>query len=510
MPSEEVFNTPDGATYTTSNGDPIAEPYAVQRIGHNGPVLLQDFHHIDLLAHFDRERIPERVVHAKAAGAHGYFEVTHDISDLTCAALFNKVGKRARVTARLSTVAGEAGSADTVRDVRGFSVKLRTEEGNWDWVFNNTPVFFFRDPSMFPHFVHTQKRDPQTHRKDADMFWDFFSQVPESIHQLLILFGDRGIPDGYHHMNGYSSHTYKFVNAAGDIHYYKMHCLVEGGFRTLDSSKAAEIAGQDPDYGLKTMYNAIDKGHYPVWNVFVQTMTIEQAESFRYNILDMTKIWPHAEYPLRPIGKFVLNENPKNYFAEIEQAAFSPSHLIPGVEASTDPVLQSRLFAYPDTQRYRLGVNYQQLPVNAPIAPIANFQRDGSATFVSQGNRPNYKSSNQPLSYIPRTATQAKHEIWLGQAAAELSSVTELDFEQARTLWNKVFDDGARERLVKNVSDHIRNVKSESIKRRQLSIFAAVEQTLSDRIADLIDLPHVTPLRVPDSSAALKYRVSPH
>ncbi|GJJ14151.1 hypothetical protein Clacol_008411 [Clathrus columnatus] len=507
MPATHVFETQDGATYTTSNGAPVAEPYAAGKIGNSGPLLLQDFHHIDLLAHFDRERIPERVVHAKGAGAHGYFEVTHDITDLTCAALFNKVGNKARITIRFSTVGGESGSADTARDPRGFAIKIRTEEGNLDWVFNNTPVFFIRDPAKFPHFIHTQKRDPQTHLKDPDMFWDYLSQNPESTHQVMILFGDRGIPDGYHHMHGYSGHTFKFVKEDGSFVYTRIHFRVRGGFKTIPAEKATELAGSNPDYGIEAMFNAIEKGDYPTYDVFVQTMTVEQAEKFKWNHLDLTKVWPHGEFPLRPIGKAVLNENPKNYFAEIEQVAFSPSHVVPGFEASADPVLQSRLFSYPDTHRHRLGVNYQQLPVNAPIVPIANFQRDGAMTFASQGSRPNYQSSIQPLTYQKKRANYIhRHEKFIGHALLDLTEISELDFEQPRALWNKVFDDGARERFIKNVAGHLGGAKSAEVKKRQLAVFTTVDKNLGDRLASALGIPPVGPIKVKSASESWRFK----
>ncbi|EIN12909.1 catalase [Punctularia strigosozonata HHB-11173 SS5] len=508
MPSKQVFEAKDGATYTTSNGRPVDEPYAAERIGLTGPLLLQDFHHIDLLAHFDRERIPERVVHAKGAGAHGYFEVTHDISDLSCAKLFSKVGNRAKATVRFSTVGGESGSADTARDPRGFAVKLRTEEGNWDWVFNNTPVFFIRDPAKFPHFIHTQKRDPQTHLKDADMFWDYLSQNPESIHQVMILFSDRGTPDGYHNMHGYSGHTFKFVNEKGEWHYVQIHLIKEGGFKTFDNEKAGKLAGDNPDYGIESLFNAIESGNHPTWNVFVQTMTPEQAEKFRYSVLDLTKVWPHSEFPMRPVGKFVLNENPQNYFAEVEQVAFSPSHIIPGVEPSADPVLQSRFFSYPDTHRHRLGTNYQQLPVNRPTCPIANFQRDGAMAFDNQGARPNYQSSISPLTYKKKAYTSEQHETWIGKSYADLSYVTELDFEQPRALYQKVMNDVDRDHLVHNIAVHLGNAKSKEVIARQLSVFAAVDQSLSDRIASAINAEKVKPLQVRPASEAVRFRTN--
>lgn len=283
----------------------------------------------------------------------------------------------------------------------------------------------------------------------------------------MILFSDRGTPDGYHRMHGYSGHTFKYVNANGDFHYVQVHVRADGGFKTLTDSQAGELAGSNPDYGTEELFNAIEKGEFPSWTVYVQTMTPAQAESFRYNVLDLTKVWPHAEFPLRPVGKIVLNENVQNYFAEIEQSAFSPSHLVPGIEPSADPVLQSRLFSYPDTHRHRLGANYQQLPVNAPVVPIANFQRDGPACFVSQGARPNYQSSIQPLTYKKKAYAGAKHEAFLGHALADLSYITELDFEQPRALYQKAMDETARQHLVSNVAGHIKAVKSKEVLNRQ-------------------------------------------
>lgn len=507
MPSQAVIQATDGATYTTSNGAPHpGQPYSAQRIGANGPLLLQDFHLIDALAHFDRERIPERVVHAKGAGAHGTFTVTKDITNLTTMKLFSKVGNTAKTTIRFSTVGGESGSADTARDPRGFAIKVRTEEGNWDMVANNTPVFFIRDPTKFPHFIHTQKRDPQTHLKDPDMFWDYLSQNPESIHQVLILFSDRGTPDGYHHMHGYSGHTFKLVNAEGKFVYTQWHYRADKGFKTLTNGKAGELAGSNPDYGTQTLFEDIEKGEYPSWTVYIQTMTPEQAEQFRYNVLDLTKVWSHKEFPLQEVGKIVLNENAQNYFAEIEQAAFSPSHLVPGIEPSADPVLQSRLFSYPDTHRHRLGVNYQQLPVNAPVCPVANFQRDGSMAFNNQGSRPNYQSTILPLNHPKPAYSTLDHEVFLGAAAPELSEITELDFEQPRALVTKVMDAEARAHLVENLAGHLGNVKTAAIKERQLSIFSAVDQSFGDAVAKAIGHASVKPLTVKPASEAIKFR----
>jgi len=331
----------------------------------------------------------------------------------------------------------------------------------------------------------------------------------------MLFLSNRGAPDGYHNMHGYSGHTFKLVKADGTFVYTQIHVRADGGFKTLDNQTASRLASENPDYGIQSLFETIENGKFPCWTVYVQITTPEQAEAFRYNILDLTKVWPHKEYPLREIGKLVLNENPKNYFAEIEQAAFSPSHLVPYIEATADPVLQSRLFSYPDTHRHRLGANYQQLPVNAPLVPVANFQRDGPATYVSQGNRPNYQSTIQPINFRGMEGTldsaarakREKHECFIGGAYRDLSEVTELDFEQPRVLWRKVWNDTDREHYVQNVACHFGNVKSKEIKARQLAIWAAVDQSLSDRIAKAIGEPTVKPLQVKPASQAVKFKL---
>jgi catalase len=476
------------ALYTTSNGVPYPHPYETQRVGENGPLLLQDFHLIDLLSHFDRERIPERVVHAKGAGAHGYYKTTDPIEDLCLADIF-KQGKECPVTVRFSTVGGESGSHDCARDPRGFSVKFRTDEGNWDMVANNTPVFFLRDPAKFPHFIHTQKRNPSTHLTHADdstAFWDYLSQNPESIHQVMVLMGDRGIPDGYRFMHGYSGHTMKLVNKAGEWVYCQFHFKSKQGtkFITQEDSQT-----KSPDYSTKDLYSAIERGEYPGWDVSIQTMTAKQAEDAwekqKINVFDLTHVWPQKQFPLRKVGEFFLNENVKNYFAEIEQIAFNPAHMVPGIEPSADPVLQSRLFSYPDTHRHRIGVNYQQLPVNATRVPYrtGNFQRDGSMAFYNQGARPNYLSSIEPISFRERSVDLNKtHGHFTGEAIAFLSEIRPEDFNAPRVLWEKVFDDGARERFINNVSGHMENCADKEIIKRQIGIFREVSEDVASRL----------------------------
>lgn len=474
--------------YTTSNGAPMPHPYEAQRAGENGPLLLQDFHLVDLISHFDRERIPERVVHAKGSGAHGVYKTTDSLEDLCLADVF-QAGKECPITVRFSTVGGESGSHDCARDPRGFSIKFRTDEGNWDIVANNTPVFFLRDPAKFPVFIHTQKRHPSTHLTHADdstVFWDYLSQNPESIHQVMILMGDRGIPDGYRHMHGYLGHTVKLVNKAGEWVYCQFHMISQQGTKFFTQEESFE---KSPDYSQKDLYEAIEKGDFPKWSVEVQTMTSKQAEELwekeKINVFDLTHIWPHDKFPLRKVGEFTLNENAENYFAEIEQICFNPAHMVPGIEPSADPVLQSRLFSYPDTHRHRVGVNYQQLPVNAPRPNyrMANFQRDGSMAFFNQGSRPNYLSSIEPIGLRERSVNLDKvHTDFTGNAVSFLSEIRLEDFNAPRKLWEKVFDDGAKERFVKNVSGHMENCSDKEIIKRQIAIFREVSEDLASRM----------------------------
>lgn len=474
--------------YTTSSGAPMPHPYESQRCGENGPLLLQDFHLIDLLSHFDRERIPERVVHAKGSGAHGFYKTTNAADDLSMADIFQE-GKTCPISVRFSTVGGESGSHDCARDPRGFSVKFRTDEGNWDMVANNTPVFFLRDAAKFPHFIHTQKRDPATHLTGADdstMFWDYLSQNPESIHQVMILMGDRGIPDGYRFMHGYSGHTMKLVNKNNEWVYAQFHMKSKQGTKFFTQEEAGT---KSPDYSQKDLYNAIENGDFPSWTLEVQTMTPKQAEVLwekqRINVFDLTHIWPHSQFPLRKIGEFTLNENAKNYFAEIEQIAFTPSHMPPGIEPSADPVLQSRLFSYPDTHRHRIGVNYQQLPVNASRTSyrMGNFQRDGGMAFYNQGGRPNYLSSIEPISFRNRSVNLDKvHGHFIGEAISFLSEIRPEDFNAPRALWEKVWDEPARQRFIGNISGHMANCRKEEIIKRQIAIFREVSDDIATRL----------------------------
>jgi catalase len=369
-------------TLTTAAGIPVSDNQNSLTAGKRGPTLLQDHYLLQKLAHFNRERIPERVVHAKAAGAHGVFTVTKDITKYTKAKIFSDVGKKTEMFGRFSTVAGEKGSADTVRDVRGFALKFYTEEGNWDLVGNNTPVFFIRDAMKFPDFIHTQKRVPQTNLRSETMWWDFWSKVPESLHQVTILFSDRGIPKGIPYMNGYGSHTYSFINATQERFWVKFHFKTQQGIQTMMQEEANRIVGEDADYHVRQLFETIERGEFPKWTLNVQIMPEAEAETYPINPFDLTKVWPHADYPLIEVGVMELNRNPDNYFAEVEQSAFSPANVVPGISFSPCKMLQGRIFAYADAHRYRLGVNFEQLPINRPHAvEVNNYQRDGYMRF---------------------------------------------------------------------------------------------------------------------------------
>ncbi|CAB3404199.1 unnamed protein product [Caenorhabditis bovis] len=447
---------PRANVITTSNGAPIYTKTAVLTAGRRGPMLMQDVVYMDEMAHFDRERIPERVVHAKGAGAHGYFEVTHDITKYTKANIFSKIGKQTPLFVRFSTVGGESGSADTARDPRGFAIKFYTEEGNWDLVGNNTPIFFIRDPIHFPNFIHTQKRNPQTHLKDVNAMFDFWLHRPEALHQVMFLFSDRGTPDGYRHMNGYGSHTFKLVNKDGHAVYCKFHFKPVQGVKNLKVEDANRLAAEDPDYSIRDLFNAIERGDYPVWKLFIQVMTFEQAEKWEFNPFDVTKVWPHSDYPLIEVGKMVLNRNPQNYFAEVEQSAFCPAHLVPGIEFSPDKMLQGRIFSYTDTHFHRLGPNYIQLPVNCPYRSRAhNTQRDGLMAYNNQGNAPNY-FPNSFNGHVTRK--DVKDSVFsLSGDVDRFETGEDHNYEQPRQFWEKVLDEGARERMCKNFADSLKN-----------------------------------------------------
>lgn len=468
---------------TTNTGKPVENDLNSMTAGPGGPTLVQDIHLIEKLAHFDRERIPERVVHAKGAGAGGYFEVTHDLTNYTRAKFLSKVGKRTEVFARFSQVGGEKGSADSDRDPRGFAVKFYTEEGNYDFVGNNTPVFFIRDALKFPDFIHTQKRHPATNLKDPDMFWDFLSLTPESIHQVTILFSDRGTPLSYRHMHGFSGHTFMWYDAHGEYYWVKTHFVTEQGIRNLSRDEASRLAGVDPDHATRDLSETIRRGDYPAWGVYVQIMTPEAAKTYRFDPFDITKVWPHADYPLQPIGRMVLNHNPENYFAEVEQIAFSPGNFVSGIGPSPDRLLQGRLFSYPDTQRHRLGPNFHMLPVNAPKAAKENsYQRDGSMRSDKNGSgTPNYwpNSSGGPS---PDSSYTVPSIDISGMAARHAYESGEVDFIQAGELFRRVMTDMDRDHLVGNIVSHL-NGAQKRIQLRQAALFYKVDLEYGERVA---------------------------
>ncbi|XP_037796874.1 catalase-like [Penaeus monodon] len=471
---------------TTSQGCPLSDKLNSLTVGPRGPILLQDIQLLDEMAHFDRERIPERVVHAKGAGAFGYFEVTHDITKYCKAALFSEIGKRTPIAVRYSTVGGESGSADTARDPRGFAVKFYTEEGNWDLVGNNTPIFFIRDPILFPSFIHTQKRNPATHLKDADMFWDFISLRPETTHQVSFLFSDRGTPDGYRHMNGYGSHTFKLVNAKGEAVYCKFHYKTDQGIKCLSCKKADELGGSDPDYATRDLYNAISSGDYPSYTMYIQVMTFEEAEKWKFNPFDLTKVWPHGEFPLIPVGRLTFDRNPKNYFAEVEQIAFSPANMVPGIEASPDKMLQGRLFSYNDTHRHRLGANYTQIPVNCPYrARTKNYQRDGPMCVDgNQDSAPNYFPNSFSGPQDCRKHSAPKFSV--SADVDRYNSADEDNFTQVGIFYRQVLNEAERQRLVENIAGHLIGAQ-EFIQDRAIKNFAQADPEYGANIRRALD-----------------------
>ncbi|MFP7733991.1 catalase KatA [Priestia aryabhattai] len=471
---------------TTSWGAPVGDNQNSMTAGSRGPTLIQDVHLLEKLAHFNRERVPERVVHAKGAGAHGYFEVTNNVSAYTKAAFLSEVGKRTPLFVRFSTVAGENGSADTVRDPRGFAVKFYTEEGNYDLVGNNTPVFFIRDAIKFPDFIHTQKRDPRTHLKNPTAVWDFWSLSPESLHQVSILMSDRGIPATLRHMHGFGSHTFKWVNAEGDGVWVKYHFKTEQGVKNLSPDVAAKLAGENPDYHTEDLFNAIEKGDFPSWKLYVQIMPLEDADTYRFDPFDVTKVWSQKDYPLIEVGRMVLDRNPENYFAEVEQATFSPGTLVPGIDVSPDKMLQGRLFAYSDAHRYRVGANHQALPINRPRSEVNNYQRDGQMRFDDNGGRSVYY---EPNSFGGPTESHKNK-----QAAYPVSGVADSvaydrndHYTQAGDLYRLLSED-ERTRLVANIVEAMKPVEKEEIKLRQIQHFYKADPEYGKRIADGLGL----------------------
>ncbi|GAD94110.1 catalase, putative [Paecilomyces variotii No. 5] len=477
-------------TFTLAEGQPISDPSVSTTLpifGGGGLTTLGDTLLIETLTHFNRERIPERVVHAKAAGAWGEFEVTQDNSWLTAAKFLNGVGKKTKVLFRGSTTGGEKGSADTVRDVRGFSVKFFTEEGNHDIVGNHVPVFFVRDPVRFPSVNRSHKKHPATNRPDWTMFWDFHVNQPESVHTLMHLFGSRGIPDSIRRMSGFGVHTFKMVTADGRFRYCKFHFKPTQGFTPFSRQEATRMAGVNSDFHNEDLWNAIARGEYPVWKLYVQVMEPEQAETYGRALFDITKVWPHKDFPLIELGQMTLNKNPENWFAEIEQAAFSPSNMVPGIAMTPDPMLQARMFAYPDAQRYRLGVNYTQLPPNRAICPVfAPFERDGMGTISrNYGGEPNYVRSTLSSGIPSQVLSNVRHTERIERNAVLAQNeihVDDEDYIQPRELWKRVFDEAEKKQWVATVSETLEGVPPE-LKEAVIAMFGKVDPQIVQMMA---------------------------
>ena len=474
---------------TTAAGRPYFENEDSQTAGPRGPVLLQDHYLHEKLAHFNRERIPERVVHAKGTGAFGKFTITHDLTKYTKAKLFSKVGNHCRVFIRFSTVGGEKGSADTERDPRGFAMKFYTEDGNWDLVGNNTPVFFIKDAKKFPDFIHTQKRDPKTNLKSPTMMWDFWSLNPESLHQVMILFSDRGTPDGYRHMNGYGSHTFSMINSNKERVWVKFHVKTQQGIKNFTGPEADAIKAKDMDYSQRDLVEAIRKGDFPKWAMKTQVMTDAQAKNFKWNPFDLTKVWPHTEYPLMDAGVIELNEIPSNYFADVEQSAFAPSNTVDGIGLSPDKMLQGRILAYPDAHRYRLGANYEQIPVNRPVVPVHNHQRDGYMNVSgNSGDSPNYFPNS--FDDIGVDKSYKEPPLKLDSDIADIYDRNENDddhYTQPGLLFRKVMTEQERKNTVSNFVDALSGVtgsKRDEIIQRQLNHFHKADKELAMKVAE--------------------------
>ncbi|WP_210162409.1 catalase [Maritalea myrionectae] len=461
-------------TLTTTAGAPISDNQNSITAGERGPLLIQDYQLIEKLAHQNRERIPERVVHAKGWGAFGTLKITGDISKYTSAKVLQP-GTETDMLARFSTVAGELGAADAERDVRGFALKFYTEEGNWDLVGNNTPVFFVRDPYKFPDFIHTQKRHPKTNLRSPTAMWDFWSLSPESLHQVTILMSDRGLPTAPMHMNGYGSHTYSLWNEKGERVWVKFHFKTEQGHAHFTNEEAAKVVGDSRETYQEALFGSIEAGHYPRWKVQVQIMTEEQAATFEHNPFDLTKVWPHSDFPQIDLGVMELNRNAENYFAEIEQAAFSPSNVVPGIGFSPDKMLQARIFSYADAHRYRLGTHYEALPVNQPKNGVHHYHKDGQMNFMGQ------KTGHVDAYYEPNSIDEAAKEApEYKEPALPISGDADRynhrdgndDFSQPRALF-ELFDAGEKERLYSNIADAMGGVPQHIID-RQLALFDQV------------------------------------
>jgi catalase len=470
---------------TTDSGIPATSDEFSVTVGPGGPIPLHDHYVVQKMQHFNRERIPERVVHAKGGGAHGFFEVTEDVSQYT-KANFLQPGKRSPVFLRFSTVAGEQGFPDTVRDPRGFAIKIYTEDGNHDLVGNNTPVFFVRDPTKFQDFIHSQKRLPDTGLRNNNMQWDFWTLSPESAHQVTVLMSDRGTPRTWRHQNGYSSHTYSWINAAGDRFWVKYHFKTVQGIENFTDAEAAAMTAEDPDFHRRDLFKAIAAGDAPEWRLEMQIMPFEEAADYRFNPFDLTKVWPHSDYPPIQVGRLVLNRNPENFFAEVEQAGFSPANLVPGTGLSPDKMLMGRIFSYHDTHLHRLGPNYEQLPINAPKSPVHSYNKDAAMTFRHAGSQPVYA----PNSFGgPQAESQHGSDLFwhvpegeLGRYAYEKHAEDD-DFGQPGTMYREVMNDTDREHLVQNIVGHASNEVTSEMQARVIAYWSNVDVDLGRRVA---------------------------
>ncbi len=473
---------------TTTAGAPVADNQNSLSAGERGPLLLEDYQLLEKLAHQNRERIPERVVHAKGWGAHGTLTVTHDITRFTKAKIFAEVGKKTDLIARFSTVAGELGAADAERDVRGFAVKFYTEEGNWDLVGNNTPVFFVRDPLKFPDFIHTQKRHPKTNLRSTTAMWDFWSLSPESLHQVTILFSDRGLPQTVRHMHGFGSHTFSFINAANERFWVKFHFKSLQGIKNWTNSEAATVVGQTRESTQEDLFGSIDRGDFPRWRFAVQVMPEAEADKTSYNPFDLTKVWPHSEYPLIDVGIMELNRNADNYFTEIEQAAFSPSNIVPGIGFSPDKMLQARIFSYADAHRYRLGTHYEALPVNHPKVPVHNYHKDGQMRFFPPSTPAD--AYYEPNSFAGPKQDERFREPPLkitGDADRYNHRVGNDDYTQAGNLFRLMSAD-QKQQLYGNIAAAMQGVPVEIIN-RQLVHFYRADPDYGIGVASALGLP---------------------
>jgi len=469
---------------TTDAGIPAPSDEYSLSAGEQGPLLIQDHYLIQKMAQFNRERVPERVVHAKGTGAHGHFECFEDVGDYTKAKVFQK-GARTDVFLRLSTVAGESGSADTVRDPRGFSIKFYTEDGNYDLVGNNTPIFFIRDPQKFQDFIHSQKRRADTGMRDNDMQWDFWTLSPESAHQVTFLFTDRGTPRTLRHMNGYGSHTFTWVNAKAEAFFVKYHFKTDQGIANFTDAEAKAMVAEDPDFHRRDLRETLASGQEASWTLEMQIMPVEEAEGYRFNPFDLTKVWPHSDYPPIKIGRLVLNRNPENYFAEVEQAAFEPANMIPGIEPSPDKMLLGRLFSYPDTHRHRIGANYQQLPINRPKAEVNSYNRDGAMRYDNPGD-PVYA----PNSYGgPAANPDRAGEVHTRWSTGELMRAPyrahrdDDDFVQPRALIDSVLSPADTDHLVNNIVSHLRQDVSPAVTTRVIEYWRDIHTDIGARVA---------------------------